>query len=52
MILRTEVLRSMALLVVEVDISVEGCVVGDGGIFEYDVSRWWERREDERLYGG
>ena len=40
MILRTEVLRSMALLVVEVAISDEGCVGVEGGIFEYDVSRW------------
>ena len=48
MILRTEVLRSMALLVVEAAISVERPVAVEGGIFEYDVSRW-AREEDGRL---
>lgn len=49
MILRTEVLRSMGLLVVEVAISVEGCVGVEGGIFEYEVSRWWAKEEADRL---
>lgn len=49
MILRTEVLRSIGLLVVEVAISVEGCVAVEGGMFEYDVSRWWPEGEVERL---